>query len=920
ITAYDWTFGTDGTGSGVTTNHTFSADGDYDVTLTVTDNLGATNATTQTVSVSSGPPPSGGTYVVSRSGNTYQAASAGQTFTGTLKAVVESAVADLNGTGGGTVSFTAGDFDLGSDWFHFQVELVNITFEGQGIDVTVIRNYTTVDSDTEPFNFRGTDGVIIRDLTVSAGGTFRNTSDAIDFDRGNNSLVERVKITASRAKGIIFDGKNVDSDGTPWHSQNNVVRDCEISGTNNDGIQFLASSNNRVENCNIHDVGQDGIDVRKSQSSAQQPNKKSNDNVLIGNTITNAGENGIRITSSDGNQLIGNTIADSSSQASDLDGIRIESTDGITCDDNVVDANSATDTRTPKLQAYGLNIYEAECNRTVVGSNNFAGNRDGDIRDRGTDTLYQPTDTEPPSVPTDLSAVAPESFQVDLSWTAATDNIGVTGYEIVRDGSQIDSVGPVTSYQDFTVAASTAYAYQVRALDGAGNQSALSSAAQVTTPPPAGNACTDSSPNSGGYTVTVCITSPASGASLVGDTQVTATVSVNGSSPGLRKMIFWLGSDYLLTDYQAPFTFTLETTRWADGQRTLLAEAHMRDGFVSDPGAVSTLFANGISQPPPNTGQWTPTQGTAPALGQPFVFAAVGDGADGSINAGRVTDLIASWNPNMFSYVGDVYERGTATEFTNWYGIDTNYGRFRSITNPVIGNHENLDPNSAGYFDYWDNAPNYYSVDAAGWHLLFIDSTGTFGQTSPSSQQYQWIAADLAANQSPCTMAIYHHPAYTIAPSYNSGDPGRVQPIWTLLANNGVDVVINGHDHDYQRWMPMDGSGTVTPGGTTEFVVGTGGHGIQGFVRSDSRVAAGFDTSPAAFGALRMELNSAGAAYQFIDVDGIVLDSGSLQCAGSADTEPPSVPTNLVASATSSAAVDLSWTGSIDNIGVTAYD
>ncbi|HSM38247.1 MAG TPA: DNRLRE domain-containing protein, partial [Candidatus Limnocylindrales bacterium] len=269
---------------------------------------------------------------------------------------------------------------------------------------------------------------------------------------------------------------------------------------------------------------------------------------------------------------------------------------------------------------------------------------------------------------------------------------------------------------------------------------------------------------------------------------------------------------------------------------------------------------------------------------------------------------------------GDVYERGTATEFTNWYGIDTNYGRFRSITDPVIGNHENLTPGSNGYFDYWDNIPNYYSVDTAGWHLLFIDSTGTFGQTSPSSQQYQWIAADLAANQSDCTMAIYHHPAWTIGPSDNSGDPGRIRPIWDLLADNGVDVVISGHDHNYQRWLPMDGGGNLTSGGTTQFVVGTGGHGIQGFVRSDSRVAAGFDTSPAGFGALRLELNASGAAYQFADVTGAVLDSGSVQCGGTADNEPPSAPTGLDAAAPSSNRVDLTWNAATDNVGVTGYE
>lgn len=1114
-------------------------------------------------------------FVVSRDGSAYRAESLTTTYTGALKAVVESAVADLNSGGGGTVTFTSGDFDLGAEWFRFDTELVDITFEGQGIDVTVIRNSTTIDSDTEPFNFRGTNRVVIRDLTVSAGGTPRTTSDAIDFDRGNNSVVERVKIAASRGKGIIFDGKDIDSDGTPWTSEGNLVRDCIIEGTNNDGIQFLASSNNRVEGCTIRNVVGDGIEIRKSQSTASQPNKKSNGNVLTGNVIDRAGENGIRVTSSDNNRVTANTVTNSSIVQSNMDGIRIAQENSITCDDNIVDANTATDTQAVKTQAYGLHIATSSCHRTVVGSNNFAGNKTGEIRDLGTGTLYQATDTTPPTNPSNLVATAVSATRVDLSWTASTDNIGVTGYdifrngvllvavgattsyqdgsvlpataysyevrafdaaanrsgfsnsapvttptatslsftpvddahvradqpaanfgatgdltvdnspvkhilmkftvagigggtvsnatlriycidtatdggqvrrvpdnswsessvtwntapandssllatvgavsantwyeidvtsliagdgtysirisstssngadyvssegtaglrpalvvttgsggpppdsqapstptgltavaanpnlvglawtastdnvgvtgyEILRDGTGVASVGAVTSYQDNTVAPDTTYAYQVRAMDAAGNRSGLSNAASATTPGVSTNACQDSSPTSGAYTVTVCITSPSDGASVAGDTGVAASATVSGTSPGVQKVIFWLGSEYVLTDYQAPFAFTLETTRWADGARTLQAEAYMRDGFVAQAATVASTFANGITEPPTNTGQFTATQGTPPQQGQPLVLAAVGDGADGALNASRVTDLIASWNPNLFAYLGDVYERGTPTEFTNWYGRNTLYGRFRPVTNPVIGNHENLTPNSSGYFDYWDNVPNYYSVHTAGWHLLYIDSTGTFGQTSTSSAQYQWIASELATSQSPCTMALFHHPAWTIGPSDNSGDPGRMRNIWALLANNGVDVVLAGHDHDYQRWHPLDANGNISSSGTTGFVVGTGGHGIQEFIRTDSRVAAGFDTSPAAFGALRLELNPTGAAYQFVDVDGRTLDSGAVQCTGTAaDMTPPSTPTNLTASATSPSPVELSWTASTDDVGVVGYD
>jgi parallel beta-helix repeat protein len=147
--------------------------------------------------------------------------------------------------------------DLGADYFRLE-QVSDIIVEGQGMDVTTIRNFTNASADTEPFNFSGAFRFTIRDLTVSAGGAVRTTSDAIDFDEGNDSLVERVKIIASRGKGIIFDGKNAG-----WTSSGNVVRNCIITGTANDGIQFLGSSNNRVEGCTISNNAADGIEATK---------------------------------------------------------------------------------------------------------------------------------------------------------------------------------------------------------------------------------------------------------------------------------------------------------------------------------------------------------------------------------------------------------------------------------------------------------------------------------------------------------------------------------------------------------------------------------------------------------------------------------------------------------------------------------
>jgi hypothetical protein len=429
--------------------------------------------------------------------------------------------------------------------------------------------------------------------------------------------------------------------------------------------------------------------------------------------------------------------------------------------------------------------------------------------------------------------------------------------------------------------------------------------------------CATSGPAGGSYSVTVCLSDPVTGAAVSGPVPVTATATVNGSGPGVQRMVFYLDGQYLLTDFQSPYTFALPSDRFLDATRALEVEARMRDGFVSGRSSISLVFSNGVTSPPPPASGFAPTSGTAPAPGQPLVVAATGDGAGGEQRSGDVTNLIASWDPNVFLYLGDVYEKGTETEFANWYGQNSYFGRFGAITDPTIGNHEYENGQAPGYFNYWRSPPHYYSFDAGGWHFISLDSTSQFNQTAPGSAQYQWLKRDLAASTAACTLAYFHHPVYNVGPE---GSTPRMAAIWSLLDANGVDVVLSGHDHDYQRWVPLDGSGSPSAGGITQFVAGGGGHGIQQFVTTDSRLAKGFDTVPEAFGALRLELNARGAAYQYVNSAATTLDSGSVACDGAADTTAPSVPTGVTATAAGSGEVDLSWSASTDNVGVTGYD
>jgi hypothetical protein len=390
-------------------------------------------------------------------------------------------------------------------------------------------------------------------------------------------------------------------------------------------------------------------------------------------------------------------------------------------------------------------------------------------------------------------------------------------------------------------------------------------------------ACVTNAPPSRAYTVKICLSSPISGATLSGNASVTATVTVTGSAPGVQRVMFYLDGTYLLTDYQGNYTFSIRTAQWVDGTHTIAANAMLRDRFASQRVLIPVTFKNGVKSPPVNKNQFHPTGGRSSVNGSPFVVAAGGDGASGEANATKVVNLIVSKNPNLFLYLGDVYERGSITEFYNWYGTSSSsFGRLRSITNPTVGNHEYLTPKAAGYFNYWNNVPNYYSFNTHGWHFISLNSNSSFTPTGPGSAQYIWLQRDLVSlPPQMCTIVYYHHPLFNIG---SEQPAANMSATWKLMASHHVDIVLNGHDHDYQRWFPLDGNGNRSPGGIVEFVVGNSGHGLQEFSRSDARVAYKNNSNPAAFGALFLQLTGTGANFSYLNSAGVKLDSGMIPC------------------------------------------
>ncbi|MEO7494377.1 MAG: metallophosphoesterase, partial [Massilia sp.] len=231
------------------------------------------------------------------------------------------------------------------------------------------------------------------------------------------------------------------------------------------------------------------------------------------------------------------------------------------------------------------------------------------------------------------------------------------------------------------------------------------------------------------------------------------------------------------------------------------------------------------------------TTSIAPIAASAVTVYAAGDiaqcGRSGAAwsGAAATADLVAAGlaaDPQAVALVlGDVaYPRGTQADFATCY--EPTWGRFKARTLPAPGNHEYATAGAAGYFGYFGAAAQqgYYSVQLGSWRLISLDSN-----LAPPAQaaQLAWLEADLAAHPSACTLAYWHHPLYS---SGGHGNVDIMRAAWRLLQRAGAELVLSGHDHDYERFAPQDADGNADPArGVRQFVVGTGGAFLTPFLR-----------------------------------------------------------------------------------------
>jgi hypothetical protein len=229
--------------------------------------------------------------------------------------------------------------------------------------------------------------------------------------------------------------------------------------------------------------------------------------------------------------------------------------------------------------------------------------------------------------------------------------------------------------------------------------------------------------------------------------------------------------------------------------------------------------------------------------------------------------------------VGDLqYPDGTLETFDQSY--DRTWGKYADESYPVPGNHDYHVDDAEGYFDYWamkgrpvgTDRSGYYSWDLDSWHLIALNSNCDDVACDEGSPQNDFLEQDLASTTQPCVLAYWHHPLFNSGESHGDSTPSGAEAFWEDLYSARADLVLNGHEHNYQRYAKQDPEGRSMSDGIREFVVGTGGKSHYGLLEEKEP---NYETGNATdFGVLLLYLGDGAYSWEFRAVDGTRLDAG----------------------------------------------
>ncbi len=311
-------------------------------------------------------------------------------------------------------------------------------------------------------------------------------------------------------------------------------------------------------------------------------------------------------------------------------------------------------------------------------------------------------------------------------------------------------------------------------------------------------------------------------------------------------------------------------------------------GATGSPGASGTASVPGSPAGSPGSSVASPaasiaTPPTSRVSGATVSIAAAGDiacdpasntGAPALCDQAATATLIGALHPNAVLPLGDnQYEKGSLAAYQSVF--NATWGRFKSIMFPAIGNHEYLTPGAAGYFGYFGNIAPYYSWQLGAWHMISLDSECSFvGGCGAGSRQESWLRSDLAAHQGQCILAYWHEPRWS---SGQLGDATQMAVIWNDLVAAHASVVLSGHNHDYEHFVPLNAAGQPDPAGVAEFVAGTGGRNPTPW--STGPLSGEVSRNNTSFGVLYMTLRPGSYSWRFVPAPGFSFtDSGSANC------------------------------------------